>query len=139
MTLNDTLKYGLQWFFQSGDNQFTFGGASGVPVDPLFPGFSYLFSSSDARVVLNLLTDITDVKVISSPQLMVLDNQSARLQVGDQVPITTQQAVSITDDNAPLVSTVQFRDTGVILEITPRVNASGLVVLEILQEVSNVV
>ncbi len=70
---------------------------------------------------------------------MVLDNQTAMLQVGDQVPIATQSAVSVTDPEAPIVNTIQFRDTGVILEVTPRVNASGLVVMDILQEVSDVV
>ncbi len=90
-------------------------------------------------MVLNALTDITDVNVISSPQLMVLDNHPARLQVGDQVPIPIQSAVSVTDPDAPIVNTVEFRDTGVILELTPRVNAGGLVVLDILQEVSDAV
>ena len=91
------------------------------------------------RVVLNALEEVTDVDVISSPQLLVLDNQTARLQVGDQVPITTQQATSVSDADAPIVNSVELRDTGVILTVTPRVNANGLVILEIQQEVSNVV
>jgi general secretion pathway protein D len=70
--------------------------------------------------------------------LMVLNNQSARLQVGDQVPVPVQQAISVQDTDAPLVSTIQFRDTGVILEVTPRVNNNGLVLLDIIQEVSDV-
>ena len=139
VTLDDDLKYGLQWFFNKGDSSIIFSTLSSGTVASAFPGFSYFFNSSDARVVLNALTEITDVRVISSPQLMVLDNQSARLQVGDQVPIATQSAVSITDSNAPIVNSIQFRDTGVILEVTPRVNASGLVVLDVFQEVSDVV
>ncbi|MGH6879774.1 MAG: type II secretion system protein GspD, partial [Hypericibacter sp.] len=107
-------------------------------INPLFPGFSYVFSSNDARVVLNALTSITDVRVISAPQLVVLDNEQARLQVGDQVPIATQQATSVTDPNAPLVNTIEYRDTGVILEVIPHVNSSGLVTLDITQEVSDV-
>ncbi len=138
VTLNDNLRYGLQWFFESGDSSITFSTLSSGLVESAFPGFSYFFNGADARVALNLLTEITDVRVISSPQLMVLDNQSARLQVGDQVPIATQSAVSITDPDAPIVNSIQFRDTGVILEVTPRVNASGLVVLDIFQEVSTV-
>jgi general secretion pathway protein D len=77
--------------------------------------------------------------VISSPQLLVLDNQTARLQVGDQVPITVQQATPITGDVNTIVNSIELRDTGVILTVTPRVNAGGLVILEIQQEVSNVV
>ncbi len=145
VTLNDDLEYGLQWFFQVGRasqsdrNTFTLSPLTTGDVASLFPGFSYAFSGGDARVVLNMLADITDVRVISSPQLMVLDNQTARLQVGDQVPVATHSAVSVLDSDAPIVNTIQFRDTGVILEVTPRVSASGLVVLDVKQEVSDVV
>jgi general secretion pathway protein D len=137
--LIDDLRYGLQWFFESGDVSATFSSLASGAVASAFPGFSFVFAGSNARVVLNALTEITDVQVISSPQLMVLDNQTARLQVGDQVPIATQSSVTVNDPDAPIVNSIQFRDTGVILEVTPRVNAGGLVVLDVLQEVSDVV
>ncbi len=137
--LIDDLRYGLQWFFESGDAAATFSSLASGAVASAFPGFSFVFAGSNARVVLNALTEITDVRVISSPQLMVLDNQSARLQVGDQVPIAVQSSVTVNDPDAPIVNSIQFRDTGVILEVTPRVNAGGLVVLDVLQEVSDVV
>jgi general secretion pathway protein D len=79
------------------------------------------------------------VKVLSSPTLMVLDNRTATLQVGDQVPIVTQTSVSTTDPNAPIVNSVELRDTGVILKVTPRVNEGGRVMLDIEQEVSDVI
>lgn len=139
VTLNDDLRYGLQWFFQEGNNSFSLSNLASGAASSAFPGFSYAFASTDAQVVLNLLAEVTDVQVVSSPQLMVLDNQSARLQVGDQVPIATQSSVSVTDPDAPVVNSIQFRDTGVILEVTPRVNAGGLVVLDVLQEVSDVI
>jgi general secretion pathway protein D len=139
VSLNDELRYGLQWFFESGDFAATFSSLATGAVSSAFPGFSLVADSSNARVILNALTEITDVNVVSSPQLMVLDNQPARLQVGDEVPIATQSAVSVTDPDAPVVNSVDYRDTGVVLEVTPRVNAGGLVVLEISQEVSDVV
>jgi general secretion pathway protein D len=138
VTLNDELRYGIQWFFSLGDSTFTFSDAASGLVSPVFPGFNYILSSADARVVLSALSSITDVRVISAPQLLVLDNEPARLQVGDQVPIVTQQATSVIDPEAPLVNTVEYRDTGVILEVVPHVNASGLVILDIIQEVSDV-
>jgi general secretion pathway protein D len=138
VTLNDDLRYGLQWFFKRGSSNFVFSTRTDGVVAQVFPGFNYFFNGQDAQVVLNALTEITDVNVISSPQLMVLNNQSARLQVGDQVPVPVQQAVSILNTDAPLVNTIQFRDTGVILEVTPRVNNNGLVLLDIVQEVSDV-
>jgi general secretion pathway protein D len=137
--LTDQLRYGLQWFFAFGSSRATLSEAASGAVSSLFPGFSYLYSRVDARVVLNALTSVTDVRIISAPQLFVRDNAQARLQVGDQVPIVTQQAISVTDSDAPLVNTVEYRDTGVILEVIPHVNTSGSVILEIIQEVSDVV
>jgi general secretion pathway protein D len=67
---------------------------------------------------------------------MVRDNQPARIQVGDQVPVLTQQAVSTITPGAPIVNSVQYIDAGVILEVTPHVNASGLVSLDIAQQIS---
>jgi general secretion pathway protein D len=137
--LTDQLRYGLQWFFAFGSSSATLSDVTSGAVSPLFPGFSYLYSRVDARVVLNALTSVTDVRIISAPQLFVRDNAQARLQVGDQVPIVTQQAISVVDSDAPLVNTVEYRDTGVILEVIPHVNTSGSVILEIIQEVSDVV
>ena len=143
VSLTDELRYGLQWFFKSGSSEFTLSSSSaaGASIGPTFPGFSYLLGFTDVRVVLDALDDVTDLKVISSPQIMVLDNETAMLQVGDEVPVSTQQSVDTSDANNTnvLTSTIQFRDTGVILEVTPRVNAGGLVQLDISQEVSDVV
>ena len=148
VTLNDTLKYGLEWFFDVGNSTVTFNTSTTTrtskpdPSKLIFaqpPGFSWLFATSDVRLVLNALSQITDVKVISSPQLLVLDNEPARLQVGDQVPISVRSSTSVTDPEAPIVNEIEYRDTGVILDIIPRVNSNGMVVLDIIQEVSDVV
>lgn len=141
VTLNDRLRYGLQWFLRSGQTSFTLSNLATGAVDSTFPGFSAVFSGldGDVRVVLDALDEITKVRVLSSPQLMVLNNRTAVLQVGDQVPILTRSAVSVTNPDAPVVNSVEFRDTGVILRVTPRVNESGLVTLDVQQEVSDVV
>lgn len=146
VTLNDTLKYGLEWFFDVGNHTITFNTTNARTSNPRpsslilsqVPGLSWLFATNDVRVVLNALTAITDVNVISSPTLLVLDNEPARLQVGDQVPIAIRSAQSLQDVDAPIVNEIEYRDTGVILDIIPRVNSSGLVVLDIIQEVSDV-
>lgn len=139
VTLNDSLRYGLQWYFNSGNFSTSLSTNEGGAIGNVFPGFNLLYSTTDARVVLNALSEVTDVKVISSPQLMVLDSRPARLQVGDQVPVTTQQAVSVTDPEAPIVNSVQLVDTGVILEVTPKVRSSGLVTLDVVQEISDAI
>lgn len=140
VTLTDDIKYGLQWAYQSGNGPIVLSEASNGSINPAFPGFSYLYTArADIRAVLNAIENITDVKVISSPKLLVLNNREAELQIGDQVPITVQSAVSTVGETAPIVNSVQLRDTGVILRITPRANKSGLVLLDVAQEVSDVV
>lgn len=136
--LSDRLEYGVRWFFQQGNHGVTLSDLETGAIAPTFPGLNYLYSVTNVQAVLDLLSSVTDVKVISAPQLMVLNNKEASLQVGDQVPVATQQSVDTTVPDAPLRSTVELRDTGVILKVTPRVNESGLVIMEIQQEVSQV-
>jgi general secretion pathway protein D len=66
----------------------------------------------------------------------VLNNQTANIRVGDQIPVTTRTSQSTTNPDAPIVTEVQFRDTGTLLSVTPQINAGGQVLLEISQEVS---
>ena len=139
VTLNDALQYGTQFFLKQHDNTEILSNLATGAVAATFPGFAYTFTSSPANVTLSALQQVTRVKVISDPQLVVLDNQSARLQVGDIVPIATQSAVSTLTTGAPVVNSIEYRETGVILQVTPRVNSGGLVTLDIEQEVSQVV
>ncbi len=144
VTLGNDLQYGLQYFFHQHENQFIFGGtaspitAAASTIAGTFPGFNYILGSTNANVVVNLLSGITNVHVISSPELLVLDHQSASLLVGNAIPIPTAQIQSTVTTGAPIVNTVQYVDTGVILRVTPRVNANGLITLEVGQEVSAV-
>ena len=139
ITLTDELKLGVKWFFENRHNSFTFTDATSGVVNSVFPGFSYFLARNNVGAVLNAVSGITKVNVVSAPTLTVMDNRTAILQVGDQVPIVTQTAQSVVNPDSPLVSTVQMRDTGVILSVTPRVNDNGRVLLDIEQEVSNVV
>ncbi len=142
VTLGNDLQYGLQYFFHAHENQFIFGSTStaitGAGIAGVFPGFNYILGSTNANVVLNLLSSITNVHVVSAPELLVLDHQTASLLVGNQIPIPTAQIQSTVTTGAPLVSTIQYVDTGVILKVSPRVNANGLITLDISQEVSAV-
>jgi len=142
VTLNDDLRYGVQWFFEVGGthqlNLSTIADSASPGLSS--SGFSYFFTTGtgDISAALDLLSEISDVKVISSPHLMVLSNQTASLQVGDEVPVITRTSTSTTTTDSPIVSEVEYRDTGVILTVTPRVNPGGLVTLEIEQEASTV-
>jgi general secretion pathway protein D len=153
VTLNDSLRFGVQWFLKNGGGQFNNvqgdvvgssgrGGGTASLVKAAVggvPGFNYLLNASDFNVVLNALQGVTRVNVISSPNITVLDNRTAKLQVGDQVPIVQQTGQSALSTNAPILNQIEMKDTGVILSVTPRVNKNGLVVLDINQEVSDVV
>ena len=146
VTLNDALQYGTQFYFRShgingilnfAQQAFTTQGA--VSFATGFPGLVVGGSqSSGVPFAISALQQITTVHVLSSPQLLVLDNQQARLQVGDVVPYLSQTSQSTITSNAPVVNSINYQPTGVIMEVTPRVNSGGLVTLDIAQEVSDV-
>jgi general secretion pathway protein D len=144
VSLTEDLRFGLQWSFSPDNSNGVLtegtGSTNGIPnLVRNVPGFSFAFSpSSTISGVLNTLESKTNVNVVSAPKILVLNNQTAVLQVGDQVPIATQNSTSTIDPNAPTINSIEYRDTGVILKVTPRVNASGLVLLDVAQEVSDV-
>lgn len=139
VTLNDNLRFGLRWFFQSEKNQVKLTDSALGLVSPVARGFSYFLNTANIQMSLNALATVTDVNVVSSPTLTVMDNKKAILQIGDEVPIVTQQAVSVQSDQAPIVNSVSFRNTGVILNITPRIGDNDRILLDIEQEVSDAV
>jgi general secretion pathway protein D len=140
VTLNDKLQYGVQWALQKDRTPTaSFTNALTGGVGSVFPGFNYAVNAASIASTMSALNALTRVNVISTPSLMVLDNKTARLQIGDQVPITTQTATSTVTAQTAIVNSITMQDTGVILSVTPRINESGRVQLEIEQEVSAVV
>ena len=95
-------------------------------------------TEAQPQVIINALHAVTDVKILSNPSLVVVDNQAATLQVGDQIPVTTQSAQSVIAPGAPVVNNIDYRNTGIILRVAPRINANGNVLLNIEQEISSV-
>jgi general secretion pathway protein D len=139
VTLNDTLTYGVQFYLAShGINLLNTTGTS-TTLSPTLPGFNFMVGPASApSVVLNALDSVTSTKILSNPSLVVLNNQAATLQVGDQVPISTGSATVLTANNT-VVNTIDYRNTGIILQVVPRVSANGTIVLDISQEDSAVV
>ncbi|TYC60289.1 type II secretion system protein GspD [Zoogloea oleivorans] len=143
VTLTDETKYGLQWYFQGGVGR---SGWSGVGVlsnsttgaiDAAQQGFSYTVTNplGAVRAVLNAMADKQLVNVISSPSVMVLDNQTASIQVGDQQPIRSSTTLT---DGGVSTSSIQYKDTGVLLSVIPSVNAGNLITMQINQSISDV-
>ena len=157
--LDNALEYGTQFFFkQAGSTTSAIGssvtaGASGATggggqLSPAFTavgnaltggGFEgFLLAGGNAQqAALDLLQSVSKVRVLSSPELVVLDNQPARLQVGQDVPVLSEQQQSTVTANSSIVNSVSYVQTGVMLQITPRVNNDGQVTLDIAEEVSS--
>ena len=149
VSLNDSLQYGLEWTFNGGlggseysgvgvlsDGSYNFGGAGG-PVAQLANGFSYTVTggAGDIVAVLQALSTESLVNVISTPSVMVLDNNEAEIKVGDQVPINNGATVT---NGGNTIQNISYKDTGVQLTVKPSVNAGGLVTLDVAQTVTDV-
>lgn len=147
--LSDNLSFGMQWKINTdltlGDrgglhpftNRFDLDGTLefNAPIDS--PNFTYTARDSRGNIKLLLQSLATEgkAKVLAAPHILVSDNREARIQVGQQVPIPTSSTnVSGTTD---IQTTFQYKDLGVILKVKPQVNESGLVALEITQEISS--
>jgi general secretion pathway protein D len=140
--LTDNLKYGVQWFIKGSlggynvDVRSLTGDSVNLPLAEA-PGFSTsIFQSpADVRVFISALETESQIRVLSSPQLMVTDNQSASINVGTSVPVITSSGTGGATGGT-VISEVEYRDTGVLLTVTPHINAGGIVTMEVSQEVS---
>ncbi|MFC5500512.1 type II secretion system secretin GspD [Caenimonas terrae] len=142
VTLTDDLQYGLQWTFNDAQSNGKVGTsvlsslAGGVLGGPL-AGFSYTLrnSAGNVRAVLNALADKSLVKVISSPSLMVMDNHTAQIVVGNQQPVQSGQTITT---GGVISNSIVYKDTGVALAVTPSVNSGNMVTMTINQAVTDV-
>ena len=137
--LNKELQFGVQFYLSHGNT----GGISlaGLASQAITTqsGFNFLVGgSASPDLIINALDTVSRVEILSAPSLVVMENKPATLQVGDQVPVTTQQAQSTLTSTAQTVTSVQYLDTGIILKILPRVGQNGTVSMEIDQEISSV-
>jgi general secretion pathway protein D len=157
ITLTDELSYGVQSYLTSHNlglrpDQGSIlntqsaaapvaaaaGTAANAFINRAFPGFNFLIGSeAQPSAILDALHTVTAVKVLSNPSLVVVNNQAATLQVGDSVPVSTGSATVLTTNNT-VVNTIDYRNTGIILRVSPRINVNGNVRLDVEQEISNV-
>ena len=142
VTLTDSLRYGLEWTFSndlpsgySGTGLLTNAESGGLAAR--VPGFSYAITNTvgDIKAVLSALSEDNLLNVISTPSVMVLDNHDAYIHVGDQVPVKSS---TTTTDGGNTVESIEYKDTGVQLNVRPSVNAGGLVTMQIEQSVTDV-
>lgn len=141
VTLNDSLEYGLEWAFKGGLGGGDTGsgalGNSATPLAKVAQGFSYTLANSAGTIqaVLNALASDSLLNVISTPSIMVLDNKTASIKVGADTPV---QSGTTTTSNGVVSNNITFKETGVSLEVTPSVNAGGMVTMKVSQKVIDV-
>ncbi|WP_376697024.1 type II secretion system secretin GspD [Wenzhouxiangella sp. EGI_FJ10305] len=149
--LTDDLQYGVNWFLANGSpddsvpglpegiapdreaNAIQFGGGANVLGTITRRGVDRNFVSA----TISALESVSDVRTISSPSLMVRNNSDASINVGQQIPVQSTSFIGGSSGEGSRFGSVQYLNTGVILEVTPRVNPGGLVYLKIRQEVSS--
>ncbi len=162
VVLGDSIQFGVEWLFKGAapsgrgagglfNNTTAFNPgapatttsttATNNPALSLAQGFVYLINNANfpggIQAVLHVLDTYGSTKVISNPHLAALDNQKATIKVGDRIPICQQAFVGATVGTTNAVTTTsQYIDTGVLLQVTPHINAGGLVTLDVQAEVS---
>jgi general secretion pathway protein D len=147
--LENSLNYGVRWFFEHGIPSGTetpggFGANlrelaaarnswSGIGGTTSGLGLDWTFVGHNAASILRILDRMTRVQILAAPSLVVLNNKSASINVGKQIPVTSSFINNPGSGQNFNQSYVQFRETGITLEVTPRVNPGGLVFMEITQ------
>ncbi len=147
ITLNKELEYGVEWFLKNQlklegkpyEGHLVLGKENTSPASiGNITGFTYaLYRKGDLRALISALESISQINILSSPVILATDNKEAKIQIGQEVPIITQQVTNTSASEPNITSTVQYRDTGIILTVKPHINSSGLVKLDIVQEISS--
>src|SRR6185312_1857596 len=152
VTLTDEFQAGVDWVFNGGSPSGRGYGGNVATPNPaansaalvgnaisgaLSGGFSYLIGNGlgGIQAAIRLLDTYGNVKVVSNPHIAALDNQKATIKVGDRIPINQQSIVGSTTN--VVTTTASYIDTGVLVQVTPHINAGGLVTLDVQAEVSN--
>ncbi|MBC8439035.1 MAG: type II secretion system secretin GspD [Deltaproteobacteria bacterium] len=143
VTLKDSFEFGVQWMLSNkiggydsvvmndqNDSFITTGTALGAAT-----GFTFgVFNAADAlRALVKAVGEDSNINILSSPNIIGVDNKEAYIEVAEEVPTVTG---TVTDANGGVTNTVQYKKTGIILKATPSINSRGLVKLDLTQEVS---
>ncbi|MDH5832989.1 type II secretion system secretin GspD [Luteimonas kalidii] len=148
VVLEGDLRYGVNWFFEravtdaglpSAEGRTTWsaiaGNVTGSTTGSVGSGLSWTFLGRNAAAIISALDEVTDLRVLQSPSIMTRNNAEATLNVGSRIPISTVSVNPILGSDNSFTS-VQYLETGTILNVRPRVTSDGMVFLDIVQEVS---
>ena len=144
VSVGDSLNYGLEALFKGFIDEYPFtvetsfglrGNAAGLT------GFKALIfgKNADIRGILNFLSSKTELNILSTPYILVKNRETARIEIGAEVPIVTE-LLTTSSGGVPVVTTsVQYRPTGIILKVTPNISSDNVITLSIEQEVSDAI
>ena len=146
VTLTDEFRFGIEWALSeisaagaTGNLASVFGsGSPGTGLDAGGLSWTSLSSSGQTRLALNAFASSDRVSILQTPRILVRSGENATVKVGSEVPIITRQATGdeTVEGTTAIIQDVQFRSTGVQLNVTPRVYSGGRIDIEISQEVS---
>ena len=144
VSLNKNLEYGVEWWiktnFKLNSRRYegkivsinNYSGSAGK-------GFSFtVFRGIEPRALLAALDEVSEVHILSNPVILATDNKEAKIQIGEEVPTISQSLVNTSATTPNITQNIQYRDVGIILKVKPHINSSGLVKLDIMQEISSV-
>jgi general secretion pathway protein D len=153
--LSGDTQFGVEWaLLQNNDKlggykgsgklgqNFGAGLASALnPANAAGVGFTYLFQSDRLQAFLIAQASNNKLNILSTPNIIASEGKEARIEVGEEVPIVTSEYVPLYTDtttgaNSSTSRSIEYRNTGIILDVTPHINDKGLVAMEISQEVS---
>ena len=140
VTLNKDLNYGVDWSKIASHGDLTVSNFTdkNTSFGTIAPGFSVSYVGNDISAAVTAISSQSKVKIVSAPKITTIENSPATLEVGDQVPIVTQSAQATNTSGAPVINTVDYRSTGVMLKVTPRITSDNRILLDVSQEVSSV-
>lgn len=140
VTLDDESAFGVEWMWEQGTtiNGSTYrqdGATDFGLADEIF-GLKYGILSDKLDTMLHALTKDTKVNILSTPRIMTKNNQEAIINVGQEVPflVSTQETAT-----GGVLTSTDFRNVGVILTVTPRINRSGTVSLDLNQQINSLI
>jgi len=141
MRLTDTLNLGIEWAIRNAGldgSKFNFGTLGGLGIGSSGFNFTVLNDAGATRAVLNAFARDERFSILSSPRLLTKSGSEARIQVGSEVPILTSQQSAQTPigGNPSIIQSIQYRSTGVLLNVKPVIHAGDRIDLEVSQEVS---
>ncbi len=144
ITLNKSLEYGVEWWIKTNfnleGNKYTgnivsYNEYAGQPKK----GFSFtVYRGLDPRALIAALAEVSEVHILSNPVILATDNKEAKIQIGQEVPTISQSVVNTSAQTPNITQNIQYRDVGIILGVKPHINSSGLVKMEVTQEISSV-